>query len=498
MGGPVELRGPDLSQGVPLEDVPEGGSLLGHAGGEPVLVVRTGQEVFAVGATCTHYSGPLAEGLVVGHAVRCPWHHACFDLRTGEPSGPAFNPIPCFRVDRRGNLLVVGQKLARPVPRAVAAPARVVIVGGGAAGSMTAEALRRFGHQGSIVLVGAEPTPPVDRPNLSKDYLAGTAPEEWMELRAADFYREQRIDLRLGARAVAIDLEARSVELEGGERLGWDALVLATGAEPRRIEVPGGERVHLLRTLADSRAIAARAAPGKRAVVIGSSFIGLEVAASLRARGVEVALVGRDALPLERVLGRELGAFLKQVHEAHGVVFHLGRSPSRVETDRVVLDDGSELAADFVVAGVGVAPCTELPERAGLPVDRGVVVDEELRAAPGVYAVGDVARFPDRRSGERVRIEHWFIAQRHGEAVARTLLGEPTRFTATPFFWSAHYDLTLNYVGHAPSFDQVEIDGDLSARDAAVHYLRGGKLLAVATLGRDRYALDVARRFEQE
>lgn len=497
MGGPIELKGPDLAIGVAVADVPDGGMLLEHARGEPVLVVRRGTELFAVGAVCTHYSGPLADGILVGSTVRCPWHHACFDLRTGAPSAPAFHPISCYRVERDSDRLVVGEKLAPPAPPAVATPRRVV-VGAGPAGGMVAEALRRLGHTGSIALLGAENTPPVDRTNLSKDYLAGTAQEEWMELRGRDFYGEQDIDFRMGARVEALDLKARTVMLESGEKIAWDALILATGAEPVRLNVPGAERLQYLRTLNDSRAIIARAEKGKRAVVIGSSFIGLEVAASLCTRGVEVQVVGLEERPLERVLGRELAGLVQRLHEAHGVRFHLRRSARAVEPGRVVLDDGTVLHADFVVAGVGVRPRTELAEKAGLPVDRGVLVDAELKAAPGVHAVGDIARWPERRSGERVRIEHWVVAQRHGEAVARTLLGRGGPFRDTPFFWSAHYDLTINYVGHAPTFDRVEVEGDLAARDAAVHYFRGEKLLAVATVGRDRYALETARRFEDE
>jgi 3-phenylpropionate/trans-cinnamate dioxygenase ferredoxin reductase subunit len=498
MGEKADLQGPDLAAGAPLADVPDGGSLLGHARGEPVLVVRRGTELFAVGAACTHYGGPLGDGLVSGETLRCPWHHACFDLRTGHPSAPALNPIPCYGVERRGDLVVVGDRLAASPSLPVTEPARIVIVGAGAAGGMAAEALRRFGHAGSIVLVGAEPTPPVDRPNLSKDYLAGNAPEEWLETRGADFYAEQRIDFRAGARAASLDLAARTLGLDDGAVLPWDALVLATGAEPLRLDLPGAEHIQTLRTLADARAIIRRAEAGKRAVVIGASFIGLEVAASLRARGVEVCVVGRERAPLERVFGAELADLVRSVHEAHGVRLLMGRTPKAVEPARVRLDDGSALDADFVVAGVGVRPRTELAERAGIPVDRGIVVDAELRAAPGVWAAGDVARFPDRRSGERVRIEHWVVAQRQGEAVARSVLGRGGPFRSVPFFWSVHHDLTIRYVGHAPGWDRVEVDGDLAARDAAVHYLRGRKLLAVATVGRDRYALEIEQRFERE
>ncbi|HEY6724783.1 MAG TPA: FAD-dependent oxidoreductase [Polyangiaceae bacterium] len=498
MGNAPELTGPDLTLGVAASDIPNEGSLLGHAHGKPVVVARSNGELFAVGGVCTHYSGPLGEGIVADGTIRCPWHHACFSLKNGEPSAPAFEPIPCYRIVRNGDRISVGEALERPEPAPSAAPARVVIVGAGPAGAMAAEALRRFGHRGSIVLLGAEATPPVDRTNLSKDYLAGAAPEEWMLLRSEDYYREHQIDFRVGQTVAAIDAQGRSVRLEGGEAVAFDALVLATGAEPVRLPVPGGAELQTLRTLDDSRAIIAKAQAGQKAVVIGSSFIGLEVAASLRARDVDVRVIGREQAPLAHVLGNELSQLVLSVHEAHGVRFHLGRTVTGAEPGQVTLDDGTTLDADFIVAGVGVRPRTELAERAGLTIDRGIVVDELLCAAPGIYAVGDVARYPDRRSGENVRIEHWVVAQRQGEAVARTLIGQPTPFRSVPFFWSAHFDLTINYVGHAPSWDKVELDGTLASRDAAVHYFRKGKLLAVATVGRDRYALEIARRFELE
>ncbi len=498
MGKPVELKGPDLEAGAALADIPDGGMLLGHARGEPVLVARRGESLFAVGATCTHFSEPLIEGMLVGETVRCPWHHACFDLRTGAAQSPAFNPIPCYRIVRKDDRVQVGEKLTIPAPTPIADPARVVIVGGGPAGGMAAEALRRFGHAGSITVIGAEPTTPIDRTNVSKDYLAGAAPEEWMELRGAGFYAEQRIDFRVGARATALDLTAKTVAVEGGAPVPWDALVLATGAEPVRLDLPGGERVHYVRTLADSRGIIAEARAGRRAVVIGASFIGLEVAASLRARGLEVDVVGLEQRPLERVLGPELASLVREVHEAHGVRFHLGRSPRSFSGGRVELDDGTTLEADVVVAGVGVRPCTELAERAGLKIDRGILVDEMLRAAPNVYAIGDVARFPDRRSGENVRIEHWVVAQRQGEAVARAMLGQGAAFRTAPFFWTVLFDLD-----DQPRRTRTELGSDRDRRRPAQarrrRALSSRGSSARGGHGRARYySLEMARRFEAE
>jgi NADPH-dependent 2,4-dienoyl-CoA reductase/sulfur reductase-like enzyme len=231
--------------------------------------------------------------------------------------------------------------------------------------------------------------------------------------------------------------------------------------------------------------------------VLGASFIGLEVAASLRARKMEVHVVAPDARPLERLLGPELGDMIRQVHEEQGVVFHLGRKPARVADGRVMLDGGESLPADLLVAGVGVRPDVALAEAAGLSLERGVLVDERLEtSSPGIYAAGDIARWPDPHTGERIRIEHWVVAQRQGQAAARNMLGLDSPFDAVPFFWSVHHNVTIRYVGHAERWDRIEIDGDVSARDCVVRYRRGDRVLAVATVGRDRASLDAEAELE--
>jgi NADPH-dependent 2,4-dienoyl-CoA reductase/sulfur reductase-like enzyme len=372
-------------------------------------------------------------------------------------------------------------------------PSSVVILGAGAAGHAAAETLRLEGYGGPVTLIGADASEPYDRPNLSKDYLAGQAPEEWIPLRDRESYADRKIELRTGVRATRIDATKRLVFLSDGHSLSYGALLLAMGAEPVRLDVPGASlpHVHYLRTLADSRAIIERAKGAKRVVVVGASFIGLEVAASLRARGLDVRVVGREAKPLGRVLGPELGDFVRALHEESGVTFHLGRVVTAIDAARgVSLDTAEVLPADLVVVGIGVRPVHEIAEAAGLTIDRGVRVNGFLEtSAPVVWAAGDLARWPDPRSGEDVRVEHWVVAQRLGQTAARNILGKGERFDAVPFFWTRQFGVTISYVGHAPSWDRTELDGSLAARDCAVRFRKGGRTVAVATVGRDRESL---------
>jgi apoptosis-inducing factor 3 len=493
-----ELKGPDLQAGIKIDDLRDGQPFLGHAGGEAVMVVKRGQDCFAVAATCTHYSGPLAEGLVVDGSIRCPWHHARFDLGTGAPlGGPGITPLGCFEVIRQGDLIKVGSKrppatAPHPAVGAVTTPSSVVIVGSGPAGLVVADTLRAEGYAGPITLVGEEGLP-VDRPNLSKDYLAGTVPEDWMPLRQADDLRDRQIAL-LPARALRLDVAGKRLAVEGGEDLDWGALVLATGASPTRLPIPGAElpAVHLLRTLADSRAIIAAADKGARhAVVIGGGFIGLEVAASLRARKLPVTVVLRDAQPLLAVLGEALGTFVRGVHVEHGVTFVQGAAAA-IDKTGVLLAGGQKLEADLVVMGVGVRPRVDLAVAAGLRVDDGIVVDDRLRAsAPGVFAVGDVARFPFGPVGQLIRVEHFVHAERMGFVAARNLLGHDQPFRHAPFFWSQHYDLPINYVGAGP-WDEVQVVGDPGKREVLAVYRRQGRAVALASIYRDKDSL----RFE--
>jgi NADPH-dependent 2,4-dienoyl-CoA reductase/sulfur reductase-like enzyme len=359
--------------------------------------------------------------------------------------------------------------------------------------------LRRKGYDRPVTMISADNSAPYDRPNLSKEFLSGAAPEEWMPLRPHDFYTSHHIDLLLNRRVTSIDIGRKQVHLEGGETRDFEALLLATGADPVKIPVPGASdsQLHYLRTFADSRALVEKAQSARQVVIAGASFIGLEVAASLREREIAVHIVAPGRVPIEHVFGPELGRFIQNLHESHGVTFHMGETVARVDGRQVILSGGSKLDADFLALGVGVRPSIALAEQAGLKVDRGVAVNEYLEtSAPGIFAAGDIAQWPDPYSGQSIRIEHWVVAERQGQVAARNILGYGERFNAVPFFWTRQFKVSVKYVGHAEKWDNVAIDGSLEKKDCAVTFKLGGRTLAVATVGRDIQSLKAEAAME--
>jgi len=485
-------KGPDLSGGTPISSIPDGGSIFGHVGEDQVMLARSGSEWFAVRGLCTHYRGRLDRGLIVGDTVRCPLHHACFSLRTGEAlRAPAFDPLPRWRVEIVDDKAFVREKLSGdpPVPKPAATPDSILIIGGGAAGSAAADMIRREGYEGPVTIVSADKDLPVDRPNLSKDYLAGEAEDDWMPIWSKENYAERNIEVVLGRRATSLDPKTRTVGFDDGSKRQYGALLIATGADPVQLPIPGSPKIPVLylRSWADGRAIVEKLAGARRALVIGSSFIGLEVAASLRKRQIDVDVVSPDTLPLERVMGPDIGRFVQQTHESNGVRFHLGQTVASVDGRTIKLSGGESFDADLVIVGVGVRPALALAEAAGLKIDKGIAVHEYLEtSAPNVFAAGDNARWPDPHSGKSIRVEHWVVAQRQGQTAARNMLGKRERFDAVPFFWSRHFDMSVQYIGHAEQWDKIAIDGSIAEKNCKVTYSQGGKTLAVATIGRQR------------
>ena len=493
--------GPDLRDGVALAEVPMDGVLAGHVGGEAVLLARFRDGLHAVDGACTHYGAPLGEGLVEDGAIHCPWHHACFSLRTGVAlKAPAFAPLGKWKVEIAGDRVFVRERdqtpsTSLPSPASLRnRPGRIVIVGGGAAGFAAAERLRALGFDGTLTMLSADRDPPCDRPNLSKDYLAGTAPAEWIPLREPGFYPAQRIDLRLDCEVDAIDPVAREVRTLAGERHAYDRLLLATGAMPLRLALAGFDlpNVHGLGSLADANRLIADGANARRVAVVGAGFIGLEAAGALRARGLEVHVVAPEAVPMARLLGPEIGRLLLGLHTKGGVRFHLGARVSGYDGRSLALANGESLEADLLLVGIGVAPRTRLAEAAGLAVRNGILVDAQLRtSAEGIHAAGDVARYPHGNGDARV--EHWVHAQRQGQLAAANMLGAERAFGEVPFFWTHHHGLDLRVCGHLDGWNELRIDGDVQQRDFIARYLRDGELVAAASIGRDRALLEAAR-----
>jgi apoptosis-inducing factor 3 len=466
--------------------------------GKPIVVARVQGEYFAFGGNCPHYSAHLDEGVLRGHSIMCPLHHACFDIRSGkrlEP--PALNDVAHYPIQiRDGSVILTSPNDNVTAPQGKADPAATksfVIIGGGAAGAAAAEELRRGGFTGKITMISAEDYVPIDRPNLSKDYLDGHAKPEWMPLRSKDWYAQRDIDLMLNTRVSSIQPDTHTIFLDGGSSIQYNKLLIATGGIPRHLDkVPGADLqgIYLLRSWADADRIIHAAQEKKQFVIIGASFIGMEVAAALAGgRGASVTVVGLEKLPFAPILGEKIGQMFQAEHEKNNVRFRLDNTVTRFignngTITQVELKNGEVLDADAVIMGVGVRPATDFLRESGLKLDEkdaSVLVNEHLQSsAPDIYAAGDIARH------DGVRIEHWRVAQQHGMVAAQNMLGEvPTISQHVPFFWTMQWDIALRYVGHAAKWDEIIYRGSPEQKKFIAFYLNNGELKAVAGCGHD-------------
>lgn len=482
-----------------------------QAGEVDLLLARVEGRYFATGAHCTHYGAPLADGVLSGEEVMCPWHHACFNVTTGrQEEPPGLDSLPRFDVEVRGDEVVVhvpeevdGHRVVPMASRDTADEQVYAVLGGGAAGAYAVEAMRAAGFEGRIVLITHGDFPPVDRPNLSKHYLSGEAPDEWIPLRSPDFYASHDIEV-MEATVTEVDAAAKQITVEDGRVLGYDKLLLCTGGMPRTLSVPGTElpEVFTLRSLEDSRAIREKVYGDRHAVVVGASFIGMEAAWSMREQGIEVTVVAPDSVPFASTFGEDIGRRIQQIHEDHGVQFRLEtRIGSIGGTDRVQevhLNDGTMLEADLVVVGVGVRPATDYLTGVELAGDGGVAVDEYFQAADGLYAAGDIARFPYWRSGDSVRIEHWRTACQQGRHAGYTMAGQARPYRGVPFFWTTHFGTHFRYVGHAEAWDELTIHGDLDEPSFLAFYVSEGTVQAVLGVGRDREMAAIHQLMRQD
>jgi len=455
-----------------------------------LVVARQSGEYFGFGASCTHYGGPLAKGVLAGHTVMCPWHHACFDIRSGHRTQPpGLNDIARFdvRIDEDGQV-VVSSEGVKPSYQMNSDGRVFVIVGGGAAAQTAAEELRRLGFGGSIKMISDSDLPPVDRPNFSKDYLKGDMPESWIPLRGKDWYKDKDIELMLNTRVEAVNAPEHSVTLDNGRSVKYDKLLLATGSVARMLPIPGADRenVTTLRTIHDADKIIAAAKAGGNIIIVGSSFIGMEVASMVGSahEGVSLTVVGIEKVPFENVLGEQVGAMYRAWHEENGISFRMESKVSAITDEGVELENGEVLPADFVVMGVGVRPATEFLENGEilLAKDAGVIAEKTLVSNnPDVYAAGDIAFY------DGIRIEHWVVAEIHGVVAATNMLGgNASVYDHTPYFWTSQWGKSLRYVGHAAEWDEVIIRGDVDERQFIAFYVKRGEMLAAAGLGMDK------------
>lgn len=496
---PDTIDGPDFEVGVATSEVTEEG-MVGMYQGEEVLLLRHEGRLIAIGARCTHYGALLVGSRIFGGQLRCPWHHAGFCIDTGRAErAPALSDLPVYDVtETGGRVIVTGRRSPHP-PHKKDSVGHVVVIGGGAAGMAAVETLRREGHQGQVTLIDRAGIP-VDRPNLSKDYLAGNAPEAWLHPRDASFYEGLDVNLLVGE-VDGVDADRRAVFLKDMD-IGYDALLIATGALPRRLHVEGadGSHVHVLRSLEHCKRIIVSSAGLRGAVVLGAGFLGLEVADALTSRGLSVTVVAPELVPLERVLGVELGREVVARAEASGVRMLLGRRCTRIRGDGVVLDDGTVVDAQLVVVAIGVTPEPSVAAAAGVDMgaDGSILVDAHLNTnRPGIWAAGDVASWWSPRFRTHLRSEHWVTAQRMGQIAAKNMLGQARPFDAVPFFWTTVAGLDIKWVGQPVGFDAYTIDGSISAHDCCVTYTRNGETVAVATVGRDLESLDAERNLER-
>ena len=476
-----------------LDQFDRDGNYGAEVEGTKILLIRDGAEVRAISALCPHAGGPLAEGVRHNNRIVCPWHKATFCIRTGALlAPPAVDPLARFDVRVDGQRVIVTFPAAEAKEKPLTTDGRrFVIVGSGAAGAVAAQTLREAGFSGSIVMLDRENRVPYDRTLLSKYFLSGEPGDEKSPLQKQSFYHKHRIERRT-AEATRLQVNEHRIECADGSSVDYDAILLATGGTPISPALPGAGlgNVFLLRSRADADAILAHAERSERAVILGASFIGMEVAASLRERGLNVTVVGKEKLPFEKQLGAEVGGALVSLHEQHGVEFRLDSEIAAIEGGPnacgVVLAGGEMIECDLVVIGFGVTPATTYATGLARNEDGGIKVDAYLRAADDVYAAGDIACFPLRGDGAPVRVEHWRVAQQHGRVAALNMAGKSIRYDAVPVFWTIQYLKRVDYVGHATEWDEISVHGDLQKPEFLAYYIKNGVVIAGAGIDRDK------------
>ena len=493
--------------------------------GSQILLSRIDDKFYATGAFCTHYGAPLAKGVLCNETIVCPWHNACFNAIAGQQlEPPGLNSLATFstKVEGEDVLVELPEEIAQEQTLEMANHVAksdertFVVLGAGAAGMNAVEVLRQKGFQDKIVLIDESAKLPYDRTKLSKVYLLGDAEEDALSLRDCEFYDRHSIELRFGKAVTKVDGSNKSISFQDGSQLSFDSLLLATGGKARQLNVPGADLANIftIRKPEDVNSILDAIADAKRAVVVGSSFIGMEAAASLVQQGLEVTVVSPDRVPFQKILGEELGRMFQKVHEAKGVTFKLDAKATEFigegKVERVVLESGSGIATDLVIVGIGVELNTDYLENIELnESDNSISVDRYLQTEiKDIYAAGDLASFPYAPMGTSTRIEHWRLAAQHGRIAAVNMLHQRNNQTESqsaqtvdnivPFFWSGQYDLKLRYVGHAEEWDEIFISGDLNNPEFLAFYLQDEKVMAVAGINRDKDIAAISELMRQQ
>jgi NADPH-dependent 2,4-dienoyl-CoA reductase/sulfur reductase-like enzyme/nitrite reductase/ring-hydroxylating ferredoxin subunit len=480
---------------IQLTQLPEDHATRVEVDGEKILLVRNGESVHAYSADCPHAGGPLEEGALCNGHIVCPWHKGTFDAMTGEVlEPPALMSLDRYPVEvRDGDVMVTPHKIEKPSAAASGDTPKFVVIGAGAAGAAACAALRTNGFTGHLTLIGEESQEPYDRTALSKFVPSGEmTPADVPPLLPPHWLDQAHIE-RIKGTIACLDVPKRQIRFDDGRTLTYDAALLASGSKPRLPPVPGRDlkSVYPLRTLQDAIALCSGLESAQRAVIVGSSFIGLEVASALRERDIQVTVVSTEHVPFERQFGARFGALFQGLHESHGVTFKLNEKVAEFAGDtharEVVLESGARLAADVVLVGTGVSPATGFIEGLPLQKDGGVLVNAGMQAAPSLYAAGDIAAFPLYEDQEPVRIEHWRLAQQHAFVAAQNMCGARSRYTGVPYFWTYHYGKTFEYLGYASGWDDIVIDGDLEQHRFLALYVKAG--VVVAALACERAAV---------
>lgn len=477
-----------------------------------ILLSKINGEFFATGSKCTHYGAPLEDGVLSGETIVCPWHHACFNAKNGDlVEPPARDSLPNFDVEIDKDNVIV--KLPDDIPdsrtpnmmeRNPDDKTTYVIIGGGAAGNAAAQSMRESGYRGNIVMITQENRVPYDRPNLSKAYMQGEAEEEWMPLRDEDFYKDNGIELKFESKVKDLDTATRTINFEDGERLTYDKVLIATGGVPKELDVNGHdlENIFYLRSFADADVIIEASKNAKKVAVIGSSFIGMETADSLKSRGLDVTVISPDDVPFKNIFGEDIGNMFLNMHRDNGVEFKLNTGVKEFEgeekVEAVLLDNDEKVEADMVIVGIGVTPTTEFVKGIDLEPDGGLPVDKHLMVDEHIYAAGDVATFKEKRTGEKMRIEHWRTAEQQGRIAGRNMAGIVTPYDSVPFFWTRQGGISVQYIGHAPDWDEIIVEGDIDEKDFIAYYVKNNLIYAAAGTGKGKRLAAIQHLMRQD